>query len=466
MSTETISAPPRSAGWAATAGLAMPMLLSAMGGSIANIALPSLLAAFSASVAEVQWVIIAYLLATTVAIVPAGYLGDRFGRGPVLLAGLAVFTFASLACAFAPTLTALIAARAIQGLGAAVLSTLTLSLMRDVSASHRLGASMGVLGSMSAIGTTLGPFAGGMVISAFGWPAAFLLLVPPAGLSFILVMRIVPGRTARMANAGKPDVMGIALLAVTLTAAALALGRSAAVPVSWSWMLALLTAIGAAAFVMAESRAAAPIVSLAALRNPAFASSLISNVLVAAIMMTTLVIGPVFLTSGLGLGAAAAGLVMSAGPAASMASGVFAGRLADRFGTRRIVLAGLVQMMAGGMALALLPLSLGVAGYVVALFVLTPGYQLFLAANNAGVMAQAPAEHRGQISGLLNLSRNLGFIVGASGMGAVFALALPAASSPPAPAVVSAASLTYVAAAGLAALAFVIMAFGQRARTV
>ena len=465
MSTEAISAPPRTAPWV-TAGLAMPMLLSAMGGSIANIALPSLLTAFSASVAEVQWVIIAYLLATTVAIVPAGYLGDRFGRGPVLLAGLAVFTAASLACAFAPTLMALIAARAVQGLGAAVLSTLTLSLMRDVSASQTLGASMGVLGSMSAIGTTLGPLAGGMVVSAFGWPAAFLLLAPPGVLSLILVTRIAPARTAGMANAGKPDVMGIALLTIILTSAALALGRSTVLPASWSWMLALLAVLGAAVFVMVESRAAAPVVRLAMLRNPALASSLMSNVLVAAIMMTTLVIGPVFLTSGLGLGAAAVGFVMSAGPAASMASGVVAGRLADRFGTRRIVLAGLAQMIAGGLALALLPPVLGVAGYVVAVLVLTPGYQLFLAANNAGVMAQAPAEHRGQISGLLNLSRNLGFTVGASGMGAVFAMALAAASGPSAPAMIDAASLTYLAAAGLAALAFVIMAFGQRIRSV
>jgi MFS family permease len=158
-------------------------------------------------------------------------------------------------------------------------------------------------------------------------------------------------------------------------------------------------------------------------RDPVLSASLAMNTLVSTVMMATLVVGPFYLSGALGLDAALVGIVMSIGPIVSALSGVLAGRLVDRLGAPFMVIAGLMQMAAGSLALSVLPAISGIAGYIAAIVVLTPGYQLFQAANNTAVMADIRADQRGVISGMLNLSRNLGLITGASVMGAVFAFA-------------------------------------------
>ena len=144
--------------------------------------------------------------------------------------------------------------------------------------------------------------------------------------------------------------------------------------------------------------------------------------------MTTFVVGPFYLARGLGLDAAAIGMVMSVGPIVSALSGVLAGRIVDRLGAPFIIIVGLIELVAGSLALAVLPATFGTAGYIAALAILSPGYQLFQAANNTAVMMDVGADQRGVISGMLSLSRNLGLITGASVMGAVFALASGAAN--------------------------------------
>jgi MFS family permease len=165
-------------------------------------------------------------------------------------------------------------------------------------------------------------------------------------------------------------------------------------------------------------------VPLPLVRDRATGASLATNLLVSAVMMATLVVGPFFLSFGLGLDAALVGLVMAVGPVTSALAGIPAGRATDRFGTRRVLAAGLIEMTVGLICLAFLPRFFGVAGYVAALILLTPGFQLFLAANNTAVMASAGEKQRGMVSGLLGLSRNLGFMTGASMMTTFFAISV------------------------------------------
>ena len=138
-------------------------------------------------------------------------------------------------------------------------------------------------------------------------------------------------------------------------------------------------------------------------------------------MMTTLVVGPFYLTGALGLDVAMAGLVISVGPLVAALAGAPAGRLVDRLGAGRAVVWALVGMAVGLASLAFAPAAFGVAGYVAAIAVLTSHYALFQAANNTGVMRGVVADRRGVIAGLLSLSRNLGLITGASVMSALFA---------------------------------------------
>lgn len=389
-----------------TAALALAMLLAALGTSIANIALPALAEAFAAPFAQVQAVVVAYLAALTVSVVVAGRLGDRYGLKPMLMAGLGVFALASLLCALAPSLWLLVVARVLQGIGAAFLMTLSMALMRQSAGEARLGRAMGLLGTVSALGTALGPALGGLLIPLTGWRGLFWAQLPLAVLALVLAWMALPDTPRR-------------------------------------------------------ERAASP--PLCAVLNRRLAPNLIVNMLVAAVLMATLVVGPFYLGLGLGLKEALVGAVMAIGPAVSIVSGVPSGRLVDAWGSGRVLMLGLGLLAAGAFFLAVLPGVIGVAGYVGAIVVLTPGYQLFQAANNTAGLADVPADRRGTVSGLLNLSRNIGLILGASLLGGVFAFGagtedlLHAQSA----AIAAGMQLTFLLAGGL-----MIVALGMSCRKV
>lgn len=390
----------------ATITLALAILLAALGTSIANIALPALAEAFSAPFAPVQAVVVTYLAALTVCVVIAGRLGDRFGLKPMLVAGLAVFAVASALCAVAPSLSLLIGARALQGVGAAFLMTLAMALMRQTASEGRVGRAMGMLGTVSALGTALGPSLGGLLIPFTGWRGIFWVQVPLAALALILAITMLPAESAKER---------------------------------------------------------APAVRLRTVMTRTLAPNLLVNILVAAVMMTTLVVGPFYLSIGLGLTAARVGFVMAIGPVISIFSGVPSGRLVDAWGSDRVLAVGLALLSTGALLLAFLPNGIGVVGYVLSIIVLTPGYQLFQAANNTAALASIPKDRRGTVSGLLGLSRNIGLISGASAMGAVFAFGVGSEELTRATplAIASGMRLTFLVA-GAMMLAAIAVAFGHR----
>ncbi len=389
------------------ASLSLSILLPSLGTSIANVGLPTLAQAFNAPFQQVQWVVIAYLLSIILLIVNAGRLGDVMGRRRLLLAGIAVFTAASALSGAAPTLWLLVAARALQGMGAAIMMALTMAFIGDTVPKARTGSAMGLLGTMSAVGTAVGPTLGGVLIASLGWQAIFFVNVPLGVLTFLLAYRYLPA-DRRAAGAGKAGPARAGMLAM--------------------------------------------------LRDPSLRAGLVMSALVSTVMMATLVVGPFYLSLALGLAAAQVGLVMSAGPVAAALAGMPAGRLVDRFGAQRMTVAGLLAIASGSLALALVPAARGVAGYIIPMVVVTIGFSVFQAANNTAVMASVPADRRGAVSGMLNLSRNLGFVVGASAMGAVFTLASGAVditAAQPA-AVATGMRVTFGVAAALVAIAWAV----------
>lgn len=371
--------------------LSLSMLLAALGTSIANVGLPSLAQVFDASFHAVQWVVLAYLLAITAVIVGAGRLGDRLGRRRVLLVGLLLFAVACGVCAVAPSLEWLIAARVLQGLGAASMMAMTLGMVGDTVTRERTGRVMGLLGTMSAVGTAMGPSVGGVLLSLWGWRALFWVGVPLGFLAAALVASYLP--VDRQVNA---QASGDAF-----------------------WL---------------------------PLRDPALRAGLAMSALVSAVIMATFVVGPFYLSRGLGLDPAWMGLAMAVGPCVAAVTGVPAGRLTDRLGSHRMTLAGLGLTAIGTLSLVL---TSGLFAYLGSLMLLTTGYSLFQAANNTAVMSDVEATRRGTISGLLNLSRNLGLIFGASALGAVFAWASPDVTRAAAPTIANGLHATFGAALAL-----------------
>lgn len=438
--------------------LAGSILLASLGISVATVALPTLARAFSAELLQVQWVVLGYLLAVTAAIVLAGRLGDFYGDRRVLIMGLTLFTIASAAGALAPSLSWLIAGRVVQGLGAAILMSLPISMAKGLVAKERLGTAMGLLGTMSAIGTALGPSLGGVLIGSLGWRSAFALLTVCGTGLLALALSGIPKMNAYGAASGRMDWAGSFWLTTVLICFALFAAGGRADLENMHWMLLPLGGIALIAFVRTELVAPYPLVSLKLVCGRFIATSLAMNLLVGAIMMATLVVGPFFLSFGLGLNEAQTGMVMAVGPIAAALSGIPAGRVTDRIGADRTLLAGLLLATGGLCCFAMLPTLINVTGYVIALVVITPSFQLFLAANNTAVMADTVHEHRGLLSGLLGLSRNLGFMTGASLLPLFFTFKLGsrglAGSSTLA--IGEAFSATFLSTAGLCVLAIVL----------
>jgi len=404
----------------------LSMLMPSLDTSIANISVPTVASTFHATFQTTQWIILAYLLALTSLIVSCGRLGDIVGRRRLLICGLILFTVASLLCGLAPGLSLLIAARALQGVGAAVMMALTTALISETVPKEKIGSAIGLLGTMSAVGTALGPSLGGIIIACLGWREIFLVQVPLGMLTAWLAFRYLPNDRHRdIAQKPRFDNIGTLLLSATLASYALALtlkptdGKFDAI----NLMLFAGSIAGMILFIVVEPKVASPLFRLSLFSDRQLSASLILSVLITTVMMTTLVVGPFYLSRALGLSPALVGIALSVGPIVSALIGAPAGRIVDRFGPQRIVLIGLSAMLIGTTLIAVIPTSLGVVGYIAPLVVLTAGYATFQAANNTAVMRNILPHQKGVVSGMLSLARNLGLITGVSAMGAIFATA-------------------------------------------
>ncbi len=415
---------------AALCALAFTTMLSSMSSSIANIGLPTLAAFFHASFPQIQWVVLAYLLAVTGSVLAMGWLGDRFGRERLLAAGVLLFTFASLGCGLANHIGWLIAARVVQGLGGAIMLVNSLALVVQVVPPDRSGRAMGVMGSLSALGTAMGPALGGLLVTAMGWRALFFINLLPGLLLWLLIRHS---------------------LLSTHPASSVHSAKSQAAPVTAERAETVSTARTNAASASPANALRAKVSDL--LRQRALMGGLLLSLVVAAVMMTTLVVGPFYLAGGLHLSPRQSGMLMALGPLVAAITGFPAGQWVDRIGSSRATLFSLLVMALGCGLLSELPQALGRSGYAIGLMLLTAGYALFQAANNTALLKRADPARRGRISGMLNFSRNLGFISGAGLMAAVYSAAGRDLS--PMHAASHGLSITFGLAAGMIVLALI-----------
>jgi MFS family permease len=283
---------------------------------------------------------------------------------------------------------------------------------------------MGLLATMSAVGTASGTPLGGLLTTMFGWRSVFLVNLPLGIVALVLVFMFVPSaRATPMASGARFDLVGTILLAGTLTAYALAMTvGDAAAGQAGMWLLAAAVA-GTAVFVFSQARVPWPLIRLTAFRDPDLGAGLFNNIVIMMAATMSSLVGPFYLSGAIGLNAALVGLVMAIGPVTAVLGSVAMGRVVDRFGTSRIVFAGLVLAAAGLLVVTILPAGYGLAGFIVGLAVFSLGYIAFVVANNTAIMSGAGPGDRGVVSGMLNLARNLGSITAAAALGALFARA-------------------------------------------
>ncbi len=403
-------------------GLVLSTLNASFGMSVVNVALPTFSNFFAIPIQTIQWVVISYLLGITVAVVFVGRLGDILGNRKVLFFGLILFTFSSLVCSISTSFGILTFARILQGIGASALITISIAVVPKIVNTGQVGLIMGLISTTSALGTMLGPALGGILISQFGWPSIFIPHIFIGSFACLIVYRFFPESEQTSSfqfsilNTKSIFFLSLALLCYSLFSTLGQLGLS-----TQKLLLLAGTVLGISFFANSERKSKNPLINQELLQNRNLFISLLINFFVATVMMSTLIVGPFYLSNALNFQEDSAGLLLSIGPLASVMSGLPAGKLVDRYGSKKLLRLALFIMSIATILLAVLPLALGLAGYLIAILLLTPGYQLFLAANNTHVMMQSKKSNTGIISSMLSLSRNIGLISGASVMGAIFA---------------------------------------------
>lgn len=406
-------------GWAALLGPSFSLILASLGTSTAAVTLPELSGEFQGSSLDTTFVVSAYILATTALIVPVGRAGDLFGKRTALVLGLCLFILGAFLAFYAATLSVLIVSRLIQGAGAAAMMAMPLAQVRDVVATGQVGRWMGMMGTMSAIGTASGPALGGAIVASFGWRAVYLLQIPVAGIALALCLIYITDNK-RADTHTKIDFAGAGALAICIAAFTFFISDVVSGFDAVTLLLLAVALMTFAGFLAIEHRTATPILPLELLRSPHLRLSLAMNAIVSLVMMGILIVGPFFLTGGLGQTTAQMGLAMSVGPIASALSGIPAGWLTEKIGADRAVFVGGLAVTIATATMAGLPYMFGIGGFIAAFVLLSPSYQVFLAALNTSVMENALEKDRGVTSGVLNLSRNFGFILGASAISGLF----------------------------------------------
>ena len=402
-------------------GVMVAMFLAAADQTILASALPTIAGSLG-GLADLSWVVIAYLLAATIAAPLYGHLGDRFGRRRMLLGALAIFTAASLACALAPTLLLLIAARAVQGLGGGGLMTLAQALIGEHVSPRERGRFSGYFATVFALASTSGPVLGAYLTEHLSWRAVFAVNLPLGLVAAILAWRIPQAAIIRQGRF-RPDIIGALLFTMSALALLFALS-SGGNRFDWrSWPMAALAGgalIGFALLVMWERRAADPVIPIRFFAVPAIVRSDAVVICFAAALFSTILYLPLYLQLGRGLGIGQSGLLLLPITLSMVASSAITGRLVTRTGEVKLF----PQL---GLALATLAylllaatVSVGSTLSVLSLTLLAgAGLGMVMPPTQVAVQHAAGRESLGAATATISVSRAVGGAIGVAIVGAI-----------------------------------------------
>lgn len=418
-----------SAHWLVVATVCIGAFIGQLDASIVSLAFPTLEHDFHTTLGAVQWVGLSYLLVLVTLVPAVGRFADMVGRKLLYTYGFVVFIVGSALCGLAPDLPSLIAFRALQALGAAMLQANSVALITIAMPREQLGRGIGMQGAAQALGLALGPAVGGALIAISGWRLIFLINVPAGIAGTVAGWYLIP-RSRHLQHRSRFDWTGLLLLAPALVALQLAL--SFGNELGWTSadvLFALVAAIALTAlFVRVERRMSAPMIDFRLFIRPAFSVGLASGLLSYLVLFGAMFAVPFFMESGRHLSAGATGAVLTALPIPLGIVAPLAGRFADRLGARTLTVAGMI-VSSGALAMLALAHTSTVA-MVAWLAVLGVGLGLFTPANNAAIMRTVPVGQSGAASGILNMTRSLGTSLGLSLTGLVLAATAGNRASP------------------------------------
>lgn len=388
--------------------------MSTLDSSIVNIALPVMQRELAATPAGIQWVSTVYLLACCATVLIFGRLGDTLGKVRLFQAGVALFTVGSALCGLSTTLPALIAARAVQGIGAASAMANNMGIVTEAFPVDQRGRALGIVSTFVSLGMMCGPTIGGVLVAAFPWESIFLINVPIGTVAFAVGMRTLPREAARGAR-GHLDVAGAALVvpAILLLFCSLTFMAQGVVPLLVGMFIAGVALF--VAFIAVERRAAEPLIQLDTFRNIPFSVNLITMLICFSAVGGTEYLLPFFLQDACGFPSSVAGLALTAIPLGMAVVGPLSGALSDRIGSALPCGIGLAIYAAGISFTGSLPATASLALIVGGMLVMAVGMGLFQSPNNSLVMGSVGREHLGFAGSMVSLVRYLGMSMGVTG---------------------------------------------------
>jgi EmrB/QacA subfamily drug resistance transporter len=446
--------------WWVLLAIGISTFMSALDGSVVNTVLPVISGYFNTGVSNIEWVVTVYLLVLSGLLLSFGRLGDLRGHKKVFISGFGIFIFSSALCGFAPSLTWLVLFRAVQALGAAMLSANSPAILTKSFPTKQRGQALGLQATMTYLGLTVGPTLGGWLTDQFSWRAIFYINIPVGLTALWMGLRHIPGDASLKAaskNVEHFDLLGAGAFMTGLIM--LLLGLNRAHEVGWGSPL-ILGLLGAsllilAGFVVYEGRVRDPMLDLSLFRNRLFSISVISAVLNYVCLFSILFLMPFYLIQGRGLSPSQAGMLLSVQPVIMAIVAPLSGTLSDRIGVRFLTSLGMGVLALGIFIQSRFGPDTSTLHMAAGLAITGFGTGIFISPNNSALMGSAPRHRQGIAAGILATSRNVGMVLGIGLAGAIFSTVLAQLSasesiSTPSPVLFQAFRASFSTASGIA----------------
>jgi EmrB/QacA subfamily drug resistance transporter len=411
---------PENRKWLTLAAVTFGLFMIMLDNTIVNVALPSIQRDLDIGISELEWVVNGYALTFAVLMLTGGKLADMLGRRRIFIAGLAIFTFSSLACGLAGDAHTLIAARVVQGVGAAMMNPATLSIITATFPPRQRGAAIGIWAGVSALALAIGPLVGGVITEQIAWSWIFFINVP-VGVLGIVVARLVISESKDTSHEQRLDLPG--LLASAIGLFALTYGLIEANNYGWTSTRILtlfgIAAVALAVFVVLELHQRIPMLDVTLFRNPTFAGANATMMLVALAMFGVFFFISIYMQNILGYSATKAGATFLPMTVLIILIAPLAGRLSDRIGSRWLMGAGMTLVGFSLLLFAQLDASSNFWNILPGLVVGGVGMALAMTPTTAAAMGSVAVDKAGVGSAVLNSMRQVGGSLGIAIMGAI-----------------------------------------------
>jgi EmrB/QacA subfamily drug resistance transporter len=406
--------------WWTLVAVAFGLFMIMLDNTVVNVALPSIQADLKVSISSLEWVVNAYFLTFAVLMLTGGKLADRFGRRRIFIAGLVVFTLSSLACGLATNGEWLISARAVQGVGAAMMNPATLSIITATFPPRQRGMAMGIWVGVSAVALALGPITGGLLAEHVDWSWIFFINVPIGALA-IVAARVVIRESRDTSHEQRLDLPGLLSSGVALFALTYSLIEANNKGWGSAEILSLfaVAAVAFAVFLVLERRQRLAMLDLSLFRNRTFSGANATMMLVALAMFGVFFFVSIFVQRILGYSPVEAGASFLPMTLCIIFFAPVAGKLSDRVGARWLMSGGMALVSASLVLFSLLDESSTFWNLFPALLVGGAGMAMAMTPTTAAAMSSVPVDKAGVGSGVLNSMRQVGGSLGVAVMGAI-----------------------------------------------